>query len=473
MANKKSYIKSLGHSTDDVTGSCFLLNYLGDKVLIDCGLRQSSDEIDDYKENIKTLKSIKAKELKAVVTGELHQDHIGLIPALFAKGFNGIVYITKNRKDIMRLMWYDGLKIQTQNKERLGKKSDVSFNPYYSEEDIERCLSHIVEVDFLTPTKITNEISFEYYSANHIVNSAQIVFTLDDGINKRRILYGCDLGNPDRIYPYIDEFQPVSKCDVAIVESTYAAETKTNNKKHRQKDIEKLQSIINQVQDNNCGRIIIPTFSLQRSQDLLTILYETFHNDKDFHLKIVYDAVLGNKISDIWENVIPKNQELWNKVWSWDAIEKVTSWEDSVVWQNTQTPFIVLASGGFLVGRSTAYIQKFLSDKNTYICFCGYSGDETSIAYKIKHSKQFPTIQIDKVKIKNNARIIELHSFSSHIDCVNMLKYYSDIQCTKIYLVHGQMERRIKFKPMLEEEMSKKNKSTRVVIMTNDTKIFL
>lgn len=222
------------------------------------------------------------------------------------------------------------------------------------------------------------------------------------------------------------------------------------------------------------GRIIIPTFSLGRSADLLTVLYETFADDPDFNIPVVFDAVLGNQINENYDKWIPKNHELWNKVWSWKNLVKVKDWNESIQWQNYTAPCVILGSGGFIQGRSTAYIKHWLSDPHTTILFCGFSGtDSRSKGYQIQHSKEYPIVDLDGYKVKNNAKIVSLKSFSSHISHEEMLEYYSNMNCNKIYLVHGSKERKEAFKPLLEDEISKKNKTSKVVIPDSETKMYL
>ena len=119
MANiKRSYVHSLGKSTDDVTGSCFeLVTTSGDRVLIDCGMKQSSDDLKDYRDNIEIIKNLKTKRLEAIVLSHSHIDHSGNIPAAFANGFTGVVYMPKNSKDIVKLLWLDSAKIMQQNQQ--------------------------------------------------------------------------------------------------------------------------------------------------------------------------------------------------------------------------------------------------------------------------------------------------------------------------------------------------------------------
>ena len=193
----------------------------------------------------------------------------------------------------------------------------------------------------------------------------------------------------------------------------------------------------------------------------------------DFNIPVVFDAVLGNQINENYNKWIPKNHELWNKVWSWKNLVKVKDWNESIQWQNYTAPAVFLCSGGFLVGRSTAYLKHWMADSKTILLFCGFCGTEGSTGWKIQHSKEYPVVDLDGYKVKNNAKIISLKSFSSHISHEEMLEYYSNINCNKIYLVHGSQDRKESFKPILEEEISKKNKTTKVVIPDSETKMYL
>lgn len=474
MANiKRSYVHSLGKSTDDVTGSCFELVTPKSRILIDFGLRQSSDDVLDYKANLDTIKSVKVKKIDACLCLHAHQDHLSLVPCLYRSNFDGVTYLPENTKDIAKLMWMDSAKIQMQNQQMLQKKGNISGNPFYNQEDIEVTYNHIVECEFNKIIQITEDVSFELRSSNHLVNAAQALIYINTGNVTKTLGYCCDLGSLTWDNYYINNFEPIEKADIAIVESTYATDKKGNARKNRDKDIEKIKALVENMYEER-GRIITPTFSLGRSADLLTVLYETFADDPDFNIPVVFDAVLGNQINENYDKWIPKNHELWNKVWSWKNLVKVKDWNESVQWQNYTAPCVILGSGGFIQGRSTAYIKHWLSDPHTTILFCGFSGaDSRSKGYQIQHNKEYPIVDLDGYKVKNNAKIVSLKSFSSHISHEEMLEYYSNMNCNKIYLVHGSKERKEAFKPLLEDEISKKNKTSKVVIPDSETKMYL
>lgn len=470
---KRPYVECVGNSALDVTGSSYLVRFKDYSILIEYGATQTADSWEDYKSNRKRHKSIKPKNLDAIILCHQHQDHIQNVPSLFKDGANCPIYVPKGSTEIMRIMWYDCCKIFECDCEKFKKLYGVSASPLYTFTDVDNAINHVIEIDFGVNEPIFNDINLKYYEANHIVNSAQMVLELVDNSIIKRIHYSSDLGSLSFDNYYCQSFSRVEKSNIAIIETTYATEPRGNKKSDRPKDIEKIKTLVEQIKESK-GKIIIPVFSLNRSQDVLTLLYEIYHDDEDFNLPIIFDAPLASKLCDMWQSIIPKNQELWKNVWSWDKIIRVESWMDSSAWQVKNIPMIVLASGGFLSGgRAVNWTKKCLPNDKNYMCFVGYGGGENSIVYKIKHCKQYPSIKIDGELISNQATIISLNSFSSHIDHKDLLEYASSLNCEKIILVHGEKEKQEKFVPILKEALSKQNKSTKVLISQKDMKIYL
>jgi metallo-beta-lactamase family protein len=469
----KPYVELIGNSANDVTGSCYKVAYKNYVGLIEYGGVQTGDILNDYKINHTKPRQISPKNIDFVIACHIHQDHVQNIPYLYKMGCNANLYVPKNSKKIMQIMWMDCVKIFESDAEKITKKNKIKANPLYDEKDIITTMAHVIECDFGEFVEINRNVRFKFYHSNHIINSAQLLLELHDNVCVKRIHYTSDLGSLTFDNYYIEPFEKVEKSNIAIVESTYATDTRSNKKSDRPKDIEKIDCLINQIKENK-GKIIVPVFSLNRSQDLLTLLYETYHNDPNFNIPIIFDAPLANKVSDIWEDVITKNQNLWDKVWNWDKVVKVNDWVNSVEWQNKKEPMLVLASGGFLSGgRAVAWTKQCLGDDKNYMCFVGYGGDSNSSVYKIKHGDEYPTIKIDGTVVQNKANVICLNSFSSHIDNDNMLEYYGNLNCQKIILVHGDKERRLNFAPILREQISKNNKTTKILVGVQGMKIYL
>ena len=157
----------------------------------------------------------------------------------------------------------------------------------------------------------------------------------------------------------------------------------------------------------------------------------------------------------------------------WKNVELVSNYEDSVKWQNKKEPMILIAASGFMKnGRSLTWAKSLLPNSNNHILFVGYSS-EGSLASKIKNGKSQKTISIEGKPIANRCGITNLMSFSSHIQKKDMLHYYSEIECEKVLLVHGEFKGKCEFGKELQEEISRKNRTSRVVIVNKGTEILL
>ena len=165
---KRGYIEFCGHNAIEVTGSANLVRFLQYHILIDYGLRQTSNDAEDHVVNMKRHKSIKPKKLDAIILTHAHIDHSGLIPKLYAEGANCPLYIPKGSKGLLTLMWQDSCKIFAQDYEKYNR------TPLYTQNDIDDALSHIVECDIYDRVEINGNIHFTYINAQHIVLARQI-----------------------------------------------------------------------------------------------------------------------------------------------------------------------------------------------------------------------------------------------------------------------------------------------------------
>ena len=459
---KRGYIDFPCNSAVDVTGSANLIRFLNYHILVDYGLKQTNKDDDDYKDNSKRPKNIKPKKLDAIVLTHCHIDHCGRIPMLYRDGADCPLYVTKGCKKLLTLMLQDCCKIFNSDYERYGRR------PLYSQDDIDNTLQHIVECDFDKSIQINDNISFVFSNAQHIVRAAQIVFTLNDGIKDKHVGFTGDWSDYRDTY-YLDNRSVIQKVDILVGECTYGDKTRLDRNKDRKVDINKLDTAIKYAYSHK-GKVIIPTFSLHRLQLMLAVLYGMYKDNKK--IRILVDTPLGKNISEIWDSLIDKDDELWNEIKAWDNVHWITDFKDSMHFSALDEPMVVLGSGGFLKGgRATYWVKEHLGNKKNYIVFCGYSSEE-SPAGQIKSGK-LKQIKIDGQTISNKANVITLNSFSSHADHRHLLEYYTEIQYNKICLVHGEQEGKNRFAEELRQELSKKDRSSRVVAVNNDTKVYI
>lgn len=461
---EKAKISFIGESANSVTGSSYLLKYKDETTMIDCGFVQVSNKLKQWRLNNSNYK-FKVKEVDNIILTHFgHLDHSGGIPRLYANGCKAKIFASKGARQYLKLSFEDGYKIQLSDAELLTKQTGKEVKIGYTEEDIENALNHIVECDENEIIHIGEHTTFRFTSSYHIVRANQVEIFIKDGNYNKTIYFSGDLGNTNINKPFLEEFNKVKSFDVGIVETTYAMNPKSVTEKDRLKDREKIKTSVRQTCEENKGKLIIASFSMQRLQELMYEFYTLYKDDKNFTHNIVIDTPLGIKICEMFGELIPdKDYELWDEIINWDKFIFIKDWKDSESAITSIKPSIYIASSGFCSGgRIRNYIQSNLgNDKNTFM-FVGYSSED-SLAGMIKSGKK-KVLEVDGVNVKNNANVVNLLSFSSHIQHKQMLELYSGFNCNEIYLTHGEKENQYKFAQVLTDEYLKLNKTTKVFV---------
>lgn len=463
MSKKKDKVKVelVGKSGDGVTGSMYYITFGDKQILLDAGLYQTSsdDILSQYKINKRNYK-VPFSDLDAVIISHGHADHIGLVPYLFKRGYRGSVYVPSNTKHLAKIMWEDSAKIFQSDCVKLEKRYGIKAEPLFEQDDINIAYDSLVELPFNEDIVLFDNLTLHFYHASHIVNAAQVRLIFKIGETIKSLNYTGDIGS-DIEKDYLLPYQPMPYADTVIAECTYGGSNKSHKQKDRDKDIEKIKAVINQCCQENTKKVVFGSFSLQRTQEILTELYKLYGDDETFSTPIVVDAPLSKKICDIWDKVIEKDSDLWKKVMSWKNIEWVDTSEDSIAWQKLKTSQVVISTSNFLkAGRILGWLKSILPDSENRLCFCGYAGDEKSVAYQIQHNKRY--VEVDGVKVSNKANVICLNSFSSHACQKELLKRYTDMSYNKIYLVHGEKNGKENFAKLLRDSLAKANRSSKV-----------
>lgn len=456
----KGCLSFIGNNATEVTGSCTLVEYNDSRILVDCGLRQSSKEQDDHKINMKLNKYIKPNRLDGVILSHVHIDHCGKIPLLFKHNCNCPIYIPKGSKGLLTLMLNDTAKIFKQDHERKGIAMP------YEQHHVDEALNHCIEVELYTPTSITNDIKFTLYNAQHIPFSSSIYIECTDGNTLKKIGFTGDFSNYESTL-FLKDLDALPHVDILVSECTYSEKGRVHKSNDRKKDMEKLDVAIREAKSNK-GKVVLPLFSNTRFQSVLTSIYEYY--DGDCPLPILCDSKLAHNISSMWSYAIDKDEELWTKVYSWDKVRWVKDAKERMNWIKLNESYIVLASGGFLnSGSAIPYVQNLLGSSKNRIVFCGYSSED-SVAGKIKAGKQ-KTIKIDGKTCRNNAKVVILNSFSSHADYNELMDYLTEAKYNSLYLVHSEQESKGKFAEELRHRLSKANRTDKVIATVKEQRV--
>ena len=470
--------KSSG-AAEDVTGSCTVITWGKPErtILVDCGLIQGNQSLlKEYQANNARF-SFKEKNVDYVFVTHAHADHSSRLALLTKRGFNGKIIVPEGNKDIIRELSLDSAKIMLRDAEDLFRRFKKDYPPIYEESDVKNMVAFMKEYPFKEKIKLDDEVTFEFIPSGHIIGAAQLILYIKNGSTTRKIAFTGDLGNLRTEGYYTNKFEPIQNANLLIGECTYANRERSIKAKDREKDLEKIQTFVGDVCVEGKGRLLFPSFSLMRSQVILTILYELFKEDPEFNIPVYVGSPLTCKINKIFDWVLTGEQlEKWQEVCSWDKITFTSSYEDVEGVLNKNTPAIFICSAGMLnAGFAVGVAEKLLPSSKDGIAFIGYSVEGT-LAWKIKQKKT-KTISINGKQIHSRCKVINLNSFSSHMQRDELCDYYSGGFGTgmygKIVLQHGNMKDRIGLAADLQELISKRNRTDKVIIANKSTEILL
>lgn len=470
--------KSSG-AAEDVTGSCTVITWGKPErtILVDCGLIQGNQSLlKEYQANNARF-SFKEKNVDYVFVTHAHSDHSGRLSLLAKRGFKGDIIVPVGNKDIIKELSLDSAKIMLRDAEDLLRRFKKDYPPIYEESDVRNMVPLIKEYPFKEKIKLDEEVTFEFIPSGHIIGAAQLILYIKNGSVTRKIAFTGDLGNLRTESYYANKFEPVQNANLLVGECTYANKERSVKAKDREKDLEKIQAFVRDVCIDGKGRLLFPSFSLMRSQVMITILYDLFKDDSEFDIPIYVGSPLTCKINKIFNEVLTGEQlEKWQQVCSWDKLIFTSNYEDVEKILSQNTPAIFCSSSGMMnAGFSVAIAEKLLPSSKDGIAFVGYSVEGT-LAWKIKQKKT-KTISINGKQIHSRCRVINLNSFSSHMQRDELCDYYSGGFGTGLYskvvLQHGNMRDRNTLAEELKQLISKRNRTDKVIVANKSTEILL
>lgn len=475
MASKKIKEKEEGMllysgNAEDVTGSSILVNVGGKKALLECGMIQRNDYLEAYNANNEKFPFDPA-DIDYVFVGHVHIDHVGLLPKLVRQGFSGKIIASHATAMLMKPLLLNCSFILKSEASALSLKYHRNYSPIYDEDDVYKTLELIYEYDDLHTVYVLDDVfSFEWLENSHCLGARQLRLNyVKNNGQKSALLYTSDIGALHTKNHYLKDTEIDGRFySHVIMESTYGEPGRVN-KKTREFDLEHLKVAIDTVMERG-GSVIMPCFSFSRTQEILTNLYEIYH-EKDFKYDIIVDSMLSCDVSNIYDQILSDDDlEKWIKVRNWKNVTFISDKEDSTACVKDHRPKVVLSSSGFCTnGRILSYLHEYLNDRNSMVIFSGYVGaDNSYLSYRIKNYDDNKKIKISGDPIDNFADCITLSTFSSHANRKDLLDFGSEVNTNKLILVHGSDIAKNSLKHDLQEEIAKKNKTFKVVAATKD-----
>ena len=440
----------------EVTGSKHLIEVNGKRIFLDFGMCQGSRKESAIKNKILPVDPDK---IDALLLSHAHIDHSGNIPYLVKKGFRGPIYATHATRDLCAHMLLDSGFIQEKEaeymRERIKKKGrEEVIEPLYTSDDARLALQQFVGMSYDTPFEVAPGVLASFREAGHILGSAQIVLLIDDFETKKQhiLVFTGDLGRKN--LPLLRNPYQVERADILITESTYG-----NRFHHSILDVsEQLEKLVKSA-CNKGGKIIIPAFALERTQEIVYHLNILFKEKRIPEIPIFVDSPLAVNLTGIF-TAHPEclDKETWDiflndqkNPFGFGRLKYITSADDSKALNDYRGPCIIISAAGMCeFGRILHHLKNNIEDPKNSILIVGYMAQNT-LGRKILEKQPIVKIFGDPYHLR--AQVVVMDAFSAHADRSDLLDYIAHIRgLKKIFLVHGEEEQGLMFKGILNEE---------------------
>jgi len=433
-----------------VTGSKHLLQLNdGTRILLDCGMFQDMGE---HTENLNERFGFNPEKVNYLILSHAHIDHCGLIPRLVAEGFNGQIFCTSPTMDLVRILLMDSARIQEQdvvysNKHRQ-KNNLPLLEPLYNEEQAMESLRLFKIVDYDEVYEITPSVKFSFTDAGHLVGSASIHITITENNKQTNITFSGDVGRYGDML--LKSPQPFPQTDYILLESTYGDSL--------HKDIGDIEDSLLEVIKHTCeikkGKLIIPAFSVGRTQEILYALnaLELKGILPDLHYYV--DSPLSEKATHVMMN----HPEVYNKEvadvlkvdanpFGFKGLHFIESTTESIALNSDPTPCVIISASGMAeAGRVKHHIKNNINNQKNTILMVGYC-EPGSLGGHLLRGDHEVFIYGEKFEVK--AEVQSIKSMSAHGDYEDLLHFIScqdPHKVKKVFLVHGEYEVQQHFK---------------------------
>ena len=436
----------------NVTGSMHLFHVNGNKILVECGLFQGRRQ-EAFQRN-RNL-PFRASEIDVMVLSHAHIDHSGNIPNLVRSGFKGNIYATFATRDLCSIMLRDSAHIMKYDIRYLNRKrrrkGEKLLQPIYTTRDATRSLKHFVSVDYDRPIPIAPGVKLTFYDAGHILGSAVCVFDISEKGRSYRLLFTGDLGRIG--LPILRDPQVVPDVDYLMTESTYG------NRSHgTPADAEKkLQQVVNETYSRG-GKVIIPAFSVGRTQEIVYALHRLHNAGQVPHIPVFVDSPLSTNATDVFR-LHPEyyDAEAYKLMlehhdpFGFGGLRYIRDVEDSKALNHRQEPMIIISASGMCeAGRILHHLKNNIEDTRNTVLFVGFQAQHT-LGRKILQGWQEVPIFGEKYELR--AQVESIDGYSAHADREELLGYVHKLgpwRLRKVFIVHGDEEASLSLKEGLE-----------------------
>ena len=423
------------------TGSMHLLEVNGSKVLLDCGLFQGK-----RKEAFERHRHLPfdADSADVCVLSHAHIDHSGNLPSLVKNGFRGKIFATPATRDLCEIMLRDSAHIQEKDVEYVNRKRlrqhKNPFEPLYTQEDVPETLARFQPVPYETPTEVAPGVRVTFHDAGHILGSAITVLEISENGNTKRLLFTGDLGRKDM--PILKDPVIVQDIEFLITESTYGNRLHPSHEDVKQSLLELCRKVTERR-----SRLIIPAFSVGRTQQLLYFLHELWSDENLPEIPIYVDSPLSTKATQVYD----EHPECYDKEmrelildnedpFSLRRVRYTADVKESKKLNSIPGPVIIISASGMCeAGRILHHLKNNIGDERNIVLIVGYQAEHT-LGRRLVHHETPIRIFGDEYELK--AEVHSIQALSAHADRNELLAYFDRMgpAVERAFVVHGDLD---------------------------------
>ncbi len=442
-----------------VTGSMHFIKTKQAKFLLDCGLYQGKRK--EAFEMNRTFNYFNPAEIDFVILSHAHIDHAGNLPSLVKKGFKGKIFSTFATRDLSVVILQDSAHIQEKDVEFVNKRRKRQgknlFEPLYLQKDALETLKHFIGINYHQSYQISDGITLTFYDAGHILGSTIVHLTIKEDEKIYNLAFSGDLGRPN--LPILKDPERIPNVDYFICESTYGGRMHQNPLSSE----DTLASVVRKAISNK-SKIIIPAFSVGRTQEIVYALHRIFDNNKAPRIPVYVDSPLAVNATDVFRlhpecfdtetnEFLQKNED----PFGFSRLTYIISSDESKKLNSINGPCIIISSSGMCeAGRVLHHLANNIENPNSIILMVGYSAENT-LGRKLIDGEKKVSIFGEEYNVE--AEVIVMQSYSAHADENELIAYTSQLdknQMQQIFLVHGEIDQQEIFKKHLEASGFKK-----------------
>jgi metallo-beta-lactamase family protein len=426
-------------------------------VIIDCGLYQERK----YQDRNWQPFPFNPETIDALFLTHAHLDHCGLLPKLVRDGFRGRIYCTQATAEITQIILLDAAHLQEEDAaykakrhQREGRRGPHPELPLYTAEDAEAVAPHFTAVEYNSCVSIKDGIEGCFYEAGHVLGSATVAINTAQSSRKQRIIFSGDIGEPDR--PIINDPAIFNAADYVVIESTYGDRT---HAEHKSTDIQsQLRDCINETVQAG-GNIIVPSFALERCQEILYHLNELFLRNEIPPITVFLDSPMAIRITEVFKHHVElfdtemtRRLRQGNSPFNFDNLKMVQTTEESKAINSIKGSAIIIAGSGMVSGgRIKHHLVNNITRPGSTVLFVGYQAEGTPGRKLLDGAKRIRLLgRTHRVR----ARVAKIDGFSAHADRDGLLAWLSDIKIPPrcVFITHGEKKAAISFAQFLREK---------------------